>query len=640
VQDFTITVSPATLLVPQNGSATSTITTARINGYSGTITFSINWYDGTDTRSVQAWSPTNSVTAGGSVTYSFADEGGGTLGLSWPAYLVGTAGGVSHSVNIDLKIGAPVSTPSVSCSASPNPAPTGQPVTFSASPSGGTPPYSYSWAGEASGGGQTASFTPATTGAYTAYITVMDSANRTASNSCTVSVQPGGTALTILTSATLPYGAIGTPYSQTLTATGGTGVYTWSALTALPTGLTLSASGVLSGTPTTAGSYTFYIKVADTGGHSVSSQFALTIASGGAQSSIQISLAYPQLSGGYPGGTRLFTFQFTDPLGPSDISGGQIAFNLDTISPNLPVCQLDWYVNGNIDINAIAYGTFGSGTPLLSQYCTVYTGNSTLTQTAQGYNVSILVSFPIALPTPLMPAWARGITRSGAEGDFTPVGAHSLNPRIVLDQVPGDGYCGGTVALNGYLNLYAHGAIVGAVGASTPDVGNYPGWQNQVGYGQINSLSDVNNAIATNPDSSLVTIDGEESILPIPAGAPYPTVPGGVYYTQANYSFTNPNCTIFLEYGAPGVSEGNTAIFPEYYIEFDLSGPAGDPTPYIDGITPSAISTGSTQVTITGGGFGTVQGSLAVCYSGANPCTSSDVIYSLNSWGPKRSLRH
>ena len=53
-------------------------------------------------------------------------------------------------------------------------------------------------------------------------------------------------------------------YSQTLTATGGTGTYTFSfASGTLPPGLSVSSAGVLSGTPTTAGTYTFTIRVAD-----------------------------------------------------------------------------------------------------------------------------------------------------------------------------------------------------------------------------------------------------------------------------------------------------------------------------------------------------------------------------------------
>jgi len=49
-------------------------------------------------------------------------------------------------------------------------------------------------------------------------------------------------------------GTIGVPYSQTLTASGGTTPYTWAVMSgSLPSGLSLSNAGVLSGTPTGAG---------------------------------------------------------------------------------------------------------------------------------------------------------------------------------------------------------------------------------------------------------------------------------------------------------------------------------------------------------------------------------------------------
>jgi pro-kumamolisin-like protein/MBG domain-containing protein/Big-like domain-containing protein/putative Ig domain-containing protein len=57
-----------------------------------------------------------------------------------------------------------------------------------------------------------------------------------------------------ITTAALNYGVVGTAYSQTLTATGGTVPYTWQLIAGrLPLGLTLnSATGLISGTPTTA----------------------------------------------------------------------------------------------------------------------------------------------------------------------------------------------------------------------------------------------------------------------------------------------------------------------------------------------------------------------------------------------------
>ncbi|MEQ9397702.1 MAG: VCBS repeat-containing protein [Longimicrobiales bacterium] len=70
-------------------------------------------------------------------------------------------------------------------------------------------------------------------------------------------------AVTITTSS-LPDGSVGSAYSQTLTATGGTGSYTWS-LTAgsLPPGLSLGAStGTISGTPTTTGTSNFTVQAA------------------------------------------------------------------------------------------------------------------------------------------------------------------------------------------------------------------------------------------------------------------------------------------------------------------------------------------------------------------------------------------
>ncbi len=55
-----------------------------------------------------------------------------------------------------------------------------------------------------------------------------------------------------------PAGLVSTAYTDTLTATGGTTPYTWSVNAgSLPPGITLTSAGVLTGTPTAAGSYTF-----------------------------------------------------------------------------------------------------------------------------------------------------------------------------------------------------------------------------------------------------------------------------------------------------------------------------------------------------------------------------------------------
>lgn len=71
--------------------------------------------------------------------------------------------------------------------------------------------------------------------------------------------------LTIITSS-LAGGTVATGYNQTLSASGGTLPYTWSLVQGqgtLPPGLNLSAGGVITGTPTTAGTYNFTVRVTD-----------------------------------------------------------------------------------------------------------------------------------------------------------------------------------------------------------------------------------------------------------------------------------------------------------------------------------------------------------------------------------------
>lgn len=98
--------------------------------------------------------------------------------------------------------------------------------------------------------------------------TVQDSSpspQTSAAKTLTLSVAGGGT-VTILTSS-VPQATIGQAYSTELQASGGVLPYTWSVTSgALPAGLELSSTGILSGTPiesNTVGNYTFTVRVAD-----------------------------------------------------------------------------------------------------------------------------------------------------------------------------------------------------------------------------------------------------------------------------------------------------------------------------------------------------------------------------------------
>ncbi|MBE2286008.1 MAG: putative Ig domain-containing protein, partial [Prosthecobacter sp.] len=67
-----------------------------------------------------------------------------------------------------------------------------------------------------------------------------------------------------LSPSSLPSGYRGVAYSQTISSSAGVGPYSYSLLTgSLPPGVTLSTSGVISGTPTATGSYSFTVRSVD-----------------------------------------------------------------------------------------------------------------------------------------------------------------------------------------------------------------------------------------------------------------------------------------------------------------------------------------------------------------------------------------
>ena len=103
--------------------------------------------------------------------------------------------------------------------------------------------------------------TPARAGTFTFTFQAIDALGKTTTQQISITINP---ALTIDTAA-LPAGKIGQAYSQTLSASGGSGGNKWSiADSALPDGLSLDEkTGTIAGTPKTAGTYVFTVQVSD-----------------------------------------------------------------------------------------------------------------------------------------------------------------------------------------------------------------------------------------------------------------------------------------------------------------------------------------------------------------------------------------
>jgi hypothetical protein len=102
---------------------------------------------------------------------------------------------------------------------------------------------------------------------------------------CTVTASFAVNPLTITTSSPLPSGPLDVPYNQTLTASGGVSPYSWSVSSgALPNGLGLGGStGVISGSPSLSGTFSFVIQVTDSAASAATKNFSISIDSDNAR---------------------------------------------------------------------------------------------------------------------------------------------------------------------------------------------------------------------------------------------------------------------------------------------------------------------------------------------------------------------
>jgi uncharacterized protein (TIGR03437 family) len=151
------------------------------------------------------------------------------------------------------------------------------------------------------------------------------------SNAATFTVNPAVTSgLVIITASPLPGGVVGSPYSQALDATGGSTPYQgWAVVGGnLPPGISLTTlggvlTGLVTGVPTAAGTFSFNVQVTDHAGATAIKQFSLTVSGGG----MSISASGIVNSASYLGGAvapgEIVTI-FGSGLGPATLVGLQL----------------------------------------------------------------------------------------------------------------------------------------------------------------------------------------------------------------------------------------------------------------------------------------------------------------------------
>ncbi|WP_455430086.1 putative Ig domain-containing protein [Noviluteimonas caseinilytica] len=383
-----LTISPATLPAATNGTAyNQTLTTA-----GGTAPYTYSVSSGSLPTGLALSSTggiTGTPTTAGTYTFTVSViDANGDFGSQ--TYSVTVAGANALTIS-------PSTLPSAT---------NGTAYTQTLTTSGGTAPYTYAVSSGSLPTGLVLSSTgditgtPTTAGTYTLTVSVIDANGDFGSQTYSVTVA-GANALTISPS-TLPAATNGTAYNQTLTTSGGTAPYTYSVSSgALPTGVSLSSTGDLTGTPTVAGTYTFTVSVIDANGDFGSQTYSVTVA--GAN-----------------------TLTVTPPTLPNGTNGTAYAQSMAAIGGTGPYTYV--VSSGTLPTGlSLASGGALTGTPTVS-------GSSTFTVSvtdangnfgSQAYTVAIAGANTLTVTPPTLPngtngtAYAQSMAAVGGTGPYT-----------------------------------------------------------------------------------------------------------------------------------------------------------------------------------------------------------------------------
>jgi uncharacterized protein YhjY with autotransporter beta-barrel domain len=384
----TLTINPSSLPNPAVGMPYSQTVTA--TGGNGPYTYAVN------SGSLPAGLSLNTSTGVISGTPTFAGPSSFTISASDPSGFSGVSATYTLTVSGNTLTISPATLPNGT---------KGTAYSQTLATSGGTAPYTYSVSGSlpagltlsASTGALTG--TPTSTGTSSFTIGVSDVAGSTGAKAYTLTV--AAPPLTI-SPATLPNGAQGTAYSETVTASGGTGPYTYSlASGTLPAGLGLNAStGVIAGTPTGSGASSFTIGVADSAGGAGTKAYTLTVTTTG------LTIG----PGSLPNGSQGTAYNQT-----LTGSGGSGPYTYSIASGTLPAG-----LTVNSSTGAITGTPTGSGTSSF----TIAIGDSAGSTGTRAYTLTVtttaLTIGPASLPNGVQgTAYSQTLTTTGGTGPYT-----------------------------------------------------------------------------------------------------------------------------------------------------------------------------------------------------------------------------
>ena len=262
--------------------------------------------------------------------------------------------------------------------------------------------------------------TPTSTGNYSIALVVTDARSQTDTKTRTVTVIAGPA----VTSGAPASAVVGTAYTTTFVASGGTIPYTWSSTGTLPVGLTLDpATGILSGTPTSVGTSAFTVTATDANGQPASANVSLTVAS-------VLTLTLPTPVSGEVGVAYAETFTAAQGTGPYTyaVSSGS------TLPGGLSLGTSTGVLSGTPTT---------AGTPGFSITATDAAGQTATLATSVAIVAAPTLTFTTMPAGQLRTAYSDALTESGGTPPYTwSVSVGSLPAGLTLD--PSTGVVSGT----------------------------------------------------------------------------------------------------------------------------------------------------------------------------------------------------